>query len=1414
MRPRLLDAVPVFRYVTADNAPNYRALLEVFVEAKERYLIELRPADVREGLAGSRLHFERPADADPERHLDQHLDQLSGFLSASLPPLDRAVVGPIAEGFERLDHHRAELEARTETLGKLRAFEEIHRAYARAVAKGRAVDLTRAERAYHAARAEARERAATRDEAIARRDALERRAAELEVRARGLEERIRALEGSDAYRAARDLDEAEEASRRARASADAAARRAAEDEGLGAAAETRRAEAAAEVTLRAERLEAARATAGERAREAGLAGGHAAVDALAAKGDADGAAGALAAIRAEREAVLATLRRLARELAAALEAARRAEERARERAEALEAARDALRGAEAALADAEEAWEAAVERWAASLAVLPRQALPPVRPDGAPLAPRVFRAGAEALAHPIRHALAEERAAAAARLAAARSEADGLRAERDGLAAAVHPAPAPPAWRATRPLGRPGAPLFLVCDFGPAAANAEAGLEAALEAAGLLDAWVEPDGTLLDPHTGDAVLRGGAASGASLADVLVPVAAGGVTEARARAALASVGLAAPGESPDGAAWVSPDGRWRLGPLHGAHARAAPAWIGAAARERERARRIAELDARIVALDEATRAHEGEVRRAEARTASLALELTGVPAGDGVEAARGRVSVRAEALAEARDRHAVAERAAAEAQRSAREGGAALDRAAAAAGLAAFARDPDGLAERSRVWAGAAEALVSAARELSRAHASLAREARGAAEAAERAARSRAEAGEAAREASGAVERARALRETSGKERDEVLAALRMAREGTRELARGRAETDRESKEAQESVGAARSAAEQAEAAVGAREDARQEAGLALRALAGAGVLAAAGLEEQGRELGAGGGEPAGAAREALTSAGSGRAETAGPATFTATLELARSVDAAVTAGATAEERERAENKLVARGGELALQLPADVRLLPSKADGVLAYAFTWGGRERPAREVVRELEADIASRTALLGDEERGLLEAFLSGEAHDHLAARLREARGLVDRMNAALSARTTAAGAQVRLGWELDETAQEDAREAVPLFLKAGALLSERNRVALRAFLERRLALARDADGARTLQDRLLDVLDYRAWHRFHVDHRTPGEPWAKLTRKAHAAGSGGKKAVMLHLPLFAAAAAFYGSAQPTAPRAIALDEAFAGIDKPTRGKLMGLLAEFDLDFVMTSFEGDEAPRTPRTAPSRSGLQHPPLLTCRQGISGCAAMTSSGTCVTASPMMPKQRETASSVRSSATKAATSMSATYRWARAAASRMSSMRRRHSLGGTDRLAEDAVAELRLHGFSHDQVDAATEDLLQTPLNPEEVEESDGPLELDEEIHVAVRRGFAAGHGTEDVEGANSEPRKLASLHVESALDLFARHYSDHGAARQARLAARRALPASGHRAGPRLRGPPRGASPLRWSPPV
>jgi hypothetical protein len=530
-------------------------------------------------------------------------------------------------------------------------------------------------------------------------------------------------------------------------------------------------------------------------------------------------------------------------------------------------------------------------------------------------------------------------------------------------------------------------------------------------------------------------------------------------------------------------------------------------------------------------------------------------MASLPSGVEIERARTNAAVRAEARAEAQARCDEAGKAAAVAAAAQHRAAGALDAEAAERGVAAFARDPERLAEVSRSYFRAADGLVSAVREAARAREAVERAVRAVAETEERAAGSRAEAERADVEAAEARARADALRDASGRARDEVLAALGEAREAFERLRQERRGVAEEKSEVDERVGVARTSADAAEQSVAGAEETRKGAAGSLRSLAETALLAAAGF-------------PAAEPPEAWS--------------FTTALELARRVDAEVEEGASAEERNAAEDRLMRRQADLALQLPVGVRIIPSRAGDVLSYQFTWNGRTRAAPEVLAEIAADVAARAALLGEEESRLLEQFLSGEAHDHLASRLRQARALVDRMNAALEQRTTAAGAQVRLAWRIDDAgAQAEAAAAVPLFFRASELLTDANRSALRTFLEQRLAVARDAESERSLQERLLDVLDYRKWHRFQVEHRAPNQAWAPLTRKAHAAGSGGKKAVMLHLPLFAAAAAFYDSAARTAPRVIALDEAFAGIDRPTRGKLMGLLAEFDLDFVMTSFE-----------------------------------------------------------------------------------------------------------------------------------------------------------------------------------------------------------------------------------------
>ena len=177
---------------------------------------------------------------------------------------------------------------------------------------------------------------------------------------------------------------------------------------------------------------------------------------------------------------------------------------------------------------------------------------------------------------------------------------------------------------------------------------------------------------------------------------------------------------------------------------------------------------------------------------------------------------------------------------------------------------------------------------------------------------------------------------------------------------------------------------------------------------------------------------------------------------------------------------------------------------------------------------------------------------------------------------------MNRLLVACPTASGMTLRLSWRADENADPRVREVLRLLLRDPELLGDPERRLLEGFFQGRIEEARQEHVLIPWREHLIEALDYRRWHRFHIERRMPGESsWSKLTQKSHAASSGGERAVALHLPLFAAAAAHYSSARQEAPKLILLDEAFAGIDPGMRGRCMALLVEFDLDFMMTSYD-----------------------------------------------------------------------------------------------------------------------------------------------------------------------------------------------------------------------------------------
>ena len=204
--------------------------------------------------------------------------------------------------------------------------------------------------------------------------------------------------------------------------------------------------------------------------------------------------------------------------------------------------------------------------------------------------------------------LAQRRVALEDECQALETERKALEDERGRLEAGIDTAPPLPHTRdANARNARDGAPLWQLVDFRAAVtAPQRAGLEAALEGAGLLDAWVSPDGRL---QTGGGVVLhdtqvlerlphsislGGWLQAAVPANSTVPA---NIVER----VLSSI-TCADDDLVDSETWVALDGRFRLGGLAGAWTKPAAAHIGYAARTAARTRRLAEIAERLISLD--------------------------------------------------------------------------------------------------------------------------------------------------------------------------------------------------------------------------------------------------------------------------------------------------------------------------------------------------------------------------------------------------------------------------------------------------------------------------------------------------------------------------------------------------------------------------------------------------------------------------------------------------------------------------------------------------------------------------------------------------------------------------------------------------------------------------------------------
>ncbi len=747
-----------------ETAADYRARLNELLfgfETMERYdtmvrlLLALRRPNLSDGMT-------------PER--------VSELLQTTLPPIDRALVQEIGGLLDEIDEIRgqqAELESARESVAE---FERDYTAYAKATVAQRAAALRRTHEGGRSAAGRAKRAERALEAGRERNAQLTARREELEGELGRADAALSELRRSDAARTVEEIELREDALRRAeRAGAQLGEQLAAATADLERI-EFERGEHAARLERVRRALEQAAEDADREARAAGIAEHTALTSELRGPGSEPRAllARARAAAAQRREAVVAQRARLVDldEAAAAhrerVSARDTASERLRERQE--------TRGAiESALMDARAAHAGAVERWSETLTELmltehEREQLVEragaTAEDGAPDGPRPFVV--ERMERQ-RRSLVERQhdlARDVERLAARRDELAG---ERDALRAAAHAEPPSVYTRAGAGReGRVGAPLWQLVDFAPELPDEQrAGIEGALEGAGLLDGWVTPDGRVLDALQGDAsgdTLRGDgevvlvAAGGPGLRVrtldcALVPEEGTAVPAAVVRGILRAVELAdEPGavaeldgadksnatDVRDGTCAVAGDGRFAFGPARGRFAKAAAQFIGSAARKRHRAERIAALEAEVAASEHQLDEIAATRQEVERREATLEAELATFPSNEEVLGALRNLT-----LASARERDARDGLDAAQRQLDAAV--AALDsarRSAADAALADGLPAPDERAALDAVeeavteYRVAAEGLVRAAesaRDVSHARAAIDARAAGAAE---------------------------------------------------------------------------------------------------------------------------------------------------------------------------------------------------------------------------------------------------------------------------------------------------------------------------------------------------------------------------------------------------------------------------------------------------------------------------------------------------------------------------------------------------------------------------------------------------------------------------------------------------------------------------------------------------------
>lgn len=243
--------------------------------------------------------------------------------------------------------------------------------------------------------------------------------------------------------------------------------------------------------------------------------------------------------------------------------------------------------------------------------------------------------------------------------------------------------------------------------------------------------------------------------------------------------------------------------------------------------------------------------------------------------------------------------------------------------------------------------------------------------------------------------------------------------------------------------------------------------------------------------------------------------------------------------------------------------------------------------LTWYGKKMSPACFETEIQQTAEEAKLLLKDEEEKMFTETLMDTVSKKLYYRINSSKKWVEAMAGLMQDINTS----MRLSFSLSWKPRKDIDGVQLEFKDLLRILNMNKELVRQEDFEKLSAYFRDRIEAekRSIEERgeeinyselIKTVLDYRKWFEFRLLCRSAGaDKFSELTVSRFNTFSGGERALSLYIPLFAAVAAQYEKAGEQAPKILALDEAFAGVDDCNINEMFGLLERLGFGYIVNS-------------------------------------------------------------------------------------------------------------------------------------------------------------------------------------------------------------------------------------------